>query len=357
MIIIKNLIILFFIIFTIPFDVFSLTDSSKSSIVMDVDSGRILYSKNMNNKQSIASITKIMTCIIVLEKTNLDDVVEVGDEILKMYGTNIYVEIGEKLKVSDLLYGLMLRSGNDAAIVLATYVSGSEKEFVNLMNEKAKEIGMKDTVFNNSHGLDDDTCNYSTAYDMALLSKYAFKNKKYRDIISTKKYSTQSDLKSYVWYNRMSLLNSYEYCIGGKNGYTPKAGKTLVSLAKKDGMILSMVSLNDSDLYDNHKKVYNYVFDKYKLYTIIDKDNFNVNSYFFNDEVYLKKSFKYPLSEDESKNISTIVKLFNETNDDVVGEVVIKLDNDEIGKLNIYKKIQKKEDKNIFQKFKDLIFR
>ena len=210
-------------------------------MVMDNDSGRILYENNSNERRLIASTTKIMTCILVLENSDLSKKITVGDEILKVYGTNIYVEVGEILTIKDLLYGLMLRSGNDAAIVLANNIFNSEDEFIHKMNDKAKEIGMNNTVFNNPHGLDEETKNYSTAYDMALLAKYAYKNRMYRNIISTKKYNTKSNLKSYEWYNRVELINSYKYSLGGKNGYTPKAGKTLVSYASKDNMNLMLV--------------------------------------------------------------------------------------------------------------------
>ena len=110
-----------------------------------------------------------MTSVIAIENKNLDDVVVVGEEVLPMYGSNIYIEVGEKLTLRDLLYGLLLRSGNDAAVAIATFVGGDEKNFVKMMNEKAKQLGMNNTVFNNSHGLDEDTKNYSTAYDMAFI--------------------------------------------------------------------------------------------------------------------------------------------------------------------------------------------
>ena len=237
-------------------------DTGSSSIIMDVDSGRILYQKNIHEKKLIASTTKIMTFLITYENSNIEKEITVGEEVLSMYGTNIYIEVGEKMKIKDLLYGLMLRSGNDAAITLAVNTLG-EEEFIRKMNEKAKEIGMINTVFENPHGLDEDTKNISTAYDMALLSQYAFQNKLYQEIISTKKYSTKSSIKSYTWYNRMSLLNNYKYCIGGKNGYTPKAGKTLVSYAKKENMILTIVTLKDNDIYNNHKNLYENYFNKY----------------------------------------------------------------------------------------------
>ena len=159
---------------------------------MDMDSNRILYEKNIDEQRLIASITKIMTAIIAIESGKLDEKVTVGDEVLKMYGSNIYIEVGEEITLRDLVYGLMLRSGNDAAVVIATYISGDEIKFVEKMNEKAKEVGMKNTIFNNCHGLDENTQNKSTAYDMALLSSYAFKNPIYRKVVGTKKYKVKN---------------------------------------------------------------------------------------------------------------------------------------------------------------------
>ena len=201
-----------------------------------------IESDNINDRKLIASTTKIMTCIIALENSDIEKEITVGEEVLSMYGTNIYIKKGEVIKIKDLLYGLMLRSGNDAAITLAYNTLGYD-EFINKMNDKAKELGMNNTEFSNPHGLDDETKNYSTAYDMALLSRYAYRNTMYRKIVATRKYSTKSSLKSYTWYNRVSLLNNYKYCIGGKNGYTPKAGKSLVSYAKKNYIMSIFLSI------------------------------------------------------------------------------------------------------------------
>ena len=342
-------ILILFLLLLLPITVFA--DSGASSIVMDVDSGRILYQNNIHSKKLIASTTKIMTCIIVLENADLNKEITVGKEILSMYGTNIYIEVGEKIKIKDLLYGLMLRSGNDAAITLAVNTFSSEKSFVEAMNKKANEIGMKNTLFSNPHGLDENNENYSTAYDMALLSKYAYNNKMYREIISTKKYYAKSSLKSYVWYNRMSLINNYKYCIGGKNGYTPKAGKSLVSLAKKDGLTLTVVSLDDSDIYNNHINLYNDIFKKYKSYTIVDKNNFNIDPSISNKKLYIKESFNYPLQKSEVDNINTLVEMTNNS------KIRILLEDKEIGEVKIYKKDIKKEDISIFQRLINLFIR
>ena len=331
-------------------------DNSKSSVVMDMDSGRVLYQNNINERRLIASTTKILTAIIVIERGNLDREVEVGNEILKMYGTNIYIEVGEKIKVIDLLYGLLLRSGNDAAVALAVATSGSEEKFVEEMNNKAKAIGMKNSTFSNPHGLDEETKNYSTAYDMALLMKYAYQNKTYREISSTKKYIASTEGKTYLWYNRNKLLSNYEYCTGGKNGYTPSAGKTLVTTASKNNLNLVTVSLNDGDIYGTHKNLYEKIFEKYKNYKIIDKKIFYIDPTFVNERLYLKNDFYYPLAEDEIDKIKTVVNI-NNSKSTRRGKITIYLDNKIIGTVPIYCKKEQKKEENFFSKIKSLFTR
>lgn len=346
---------LFFIVilfFLFPISVFA--DSSKSSIIMDLDSGRVLYENHPNQKRLIASITKIMTAVVAIEEGDLTKKITVGDEILSMYGTNIYVEVGEKMKLRDLLYGLLLRSGNDASVVIAKAVAGDEKKFVEMMNQKAEEIGMKNTIFRNPHGLDEVTENYSTAYDMALLSRYAYKNKIYRNIVSTNKYEVSTGKKTYLWYNRNKLLTGYEYCTGGKNGYTPKAGKTLVSTASKNGLNLTIVTLSDGDIYNNHINLYDDAFSKFHRYKIIDKNNFNIDEEFVDESVYLKKSFYYPLSYNEIDNIKTVVHFFDSSATEKIGTIDIFLGDDKIGNIPIYQKLKKKEQFSFLKWLKNL---
>ena len=328
--------------------------NGKSVIVMDMDSGRILYQRDINTKRLIASITKIMTAVIAIENKNLDDLVVVGEEVLPMYGTNIYIEVGEELTLRDLLYGLILRSGNDAAVSIATYVGGNEEKFVKLMNEKAKKIGMNNTIFNNSHGLDEKTKNYSTALDMAKLMSYANKLKDFVEISGTKKYSTRTNKKSYVWYNRNKFLSLYEYATGGKTGYTPKAGKTLVSTASKNNLNLVAVSLNDPNHYDSQKVLFDKIFSKYENVLIIDKNNIKFDNSYYND-LYINYSFRYPLTKDEKNKIKIHVDFYNEENinNSKVGEIYVMFDNQEIYREYIYNKDntnKEKEQDNIFLK-------
>ncbi len=345
----KGLIILM-VLFMLPINVYAMTVSSRSACLMDTESGRVLFAKDKDNPRLIASITKIMTAILAIESGRLDEVVTVGEEVLTMYGSNIYIELGEKMTLLDLVYGLMLRSGNDAAIVISVFVGGTEEKFVEMMNQKAASIGMRNTVFHNPHGLDEVTQNKSTAYDMALLSSYASKNETYMEIIGTKKYSVQSDRKSYLWYNRNKLLGSYRYCTGGKTGYTPKAGRTLVTNASRDGLNLTAVTLNDGNEYQTHEELYEYAFSQYKNYKILDTKKFKIDDAYYPDKIYIKQNFSYPLILEEKELVKVEIKLkkLNQYQDgDVVGLVTVKLNGEEIHHQKVYVQM-KNEKKGLF---------
>ena len=354
----KKIIVVIMLILVMPINVFGLSLSCRSCVLMDSDSGRVLYEKDKDNPRLIASITKIMTAILAIESGRLEEEVTVGKEVLTMYGSNIYIELGEKMKLLDMVYGLMLRSGNDAAIVIAYFIGGSEENFVKMMNDKAKEIGMTNTVFNNPHGLDEVTQNKSTAYDMALLSSYASHNDTYMKIVGTKKYSVQTDKKSYLWYNRNKLLGSYSYATGGKTGYTPSAGRTLVTNASHNNLNLTAVTLNDGNEYISHETMYNYGFENYKNYVILDKNKFKVDNAYYPNQIYIKESFKYPLTEVEKENVKVLVKLtkLDKINDnDEVGIVIVKLAGREIYSEKVYVRVNK-EKKNFFQKIWSWLF-
>jgi len=320
--------------------------ASTSTIVMDTNTGRVLYQKNAYEKKLIASTTKIMTFVVAYEYANefLDLPIEAGDEILKMYGTSIYISLHEKMTLRDLLYGLMMRSGNDAAVVIANFVGGGEENFVKLMNKKAKFIGMNNTIFANPHGLDEETKNYSTAYDMAKLSIYANTIPFYREVTSTKYYDVKTNIKSYSWINRNKLVFLYPYFVSGKTGYTPKAGKTFVSTSEKDNLRLTIVSLNDNDYYNNHQNLYDKMFNKYKRYLLISKDIFNQE----NADYYLKNDIYYPLTDLEKQRINMKMILGNNSN---IEKIVITLDDKEIFEEKVYVKEKNiQQDKDFFWK-------
>ena len=346
------------LILIIPYKVFAL--SAASAIVIDQDSKRVLYSKNAYEPKLIASTTKIMTALVAIENSDINKAITVDDSVLKAYGSAIYIEIGEKLTIKDLLYGLMLRSGNDAALVIANNVCKNEKEFVKLMNQKALELGMKNTIFFNPHGLeeDDGNGNTSTAYDMAILMANAMNNKEFVNITKTKSYTVKTNKKTYVWKNKNKLLNTYQYTTGGKTGFTKKARRTLVSSASKNHKKLIVVTLNDPNDFNNHKNLYEEYFKKYDLVKIIDHKKYKIKNKNFKKNLIIKNDIKVLLTKNEKKNIKININLNKQqkfSNNNQVGYLSITLNNKEIAKENIYLENEKKnikQKKNIFSKIK-----
>lgn len=313
--------------------------NSESLIAQDINSGRIFYEKNSNDKRLIASTTKIMTAILAIESNKLETIVPVGEEVLKMYGSNIYLELNEHMLLIDLVYGLLMRSGNDASVVIANYVGKTEENFVKMMNAKAKELGMDDTIFMNPHGLDDDTKNYSTAKDLSLLYSYAYHNETFRKIIKTKKYTTTTDYKSYVWQNKTKIVSTYDKSTGGKTGYTPDAGRVLVSSASNNDLDLVIASFNHGDYdYVLHKDLFEDIFYNYQNYQILNKEKFSIKNSKY-ENIYIKEDFFYPVTDDEKSKITKKIKYFDEKyKDGVVGEIYIYLEDEIIFKTQFYNK-------------------
>ncbi len=322
--------------------------SASSYIVMDTDNNRVLEGSNINKRSLIASITKIMTSMVVIDMTNVNKTVTIGDEVLKSFGSGIYVSVGEKISVINLLYGLMLRSGNDAAIALAYYTAGNMDNFAYLMNNKAKDIGMNNTTFVNSSGLEDgDKANYSTVYDMALLSGYAINNSLYKQIVGTKEITVKTDLKTYVWHNKNKLLSSYKYCVGGKTGFTEKARRTLVTNASSDGVNLTVVTFNDGNDFGDHKDLYEKYFDVLKEYEILSEGPIKTKY----DNTYISRSFKMSLTKDEYKKLKKEIIYYDDNASNIIGKVKVSLNDKEYFTEDIYIKKEVKEVKlNFFQK-------
>ncbi len=224
---------------------------------MDAESGRVLYEQAPHERRLIASTTKLMTALAAVESgADLDGEVEIRPEWLGVEGSSIYLKAGEKITLRGLLYGLLLQSGNDAAAAIACHIAGSEGAFVALMERKAAELGMADTSFANSCGLDHED-HYSTAYDMALLARACLQNETVAAICATKSVTVGS--RTFVNHNK--LLTRYEGCVGMKTGFTEKAGRTLVSAATRDGQTLICVTLNDGDDWNDHEKLLDYGFE------------------------------------------------------------------------------------------------
>lgn len=281
-----------------------------SIVVMDADSGRILYSKNKSERKLIASTTKIMTTIIALENAKLTDKLKVGEEIRIVNGSMIYVKENESFTLNDLLHGLMLQSGNDAAMIIASKTMPYDN-FIANMNLKAHKLGMDNTTFENPHGLNDDTKNYSTAEDMSKLMRYAIKNKEFLKITSTKKYK----VNNYIWYNKNKLLSEYKYLISGKIGYTKASGQVFVSAAKKGNKTLIITSIDESDKFNLHKNLYEKYFDNYERYKVLDKNTFSIKVKNKNhDHYYIKNDFNMLLTKNEIKKLKIKVNLSKNKN-------------------------------------------
>lgn len=348
----KKVMIFFVSLFFLVIDV----EAYSAALVMDADSGRVLYSDNASSKMLIASTTKIMTALVVLNNTrDLDRVVEAGDEILDAYGSSIYLKPKEKMSIRDLLYGLMLRSGNDAALVLAKNTAGSIEGFVRLMNDTALMIGMHDSTFSNPHGLDEETQNKSTVYDMCLLMKEAMQNDEFKKITSTKKYTSKSNFASYEWINKNKLLTDYKYATGGKIGYTTSAKHTFVSSASKDDKNLIIATFIDPDRFDTHKNLYEKYFDLYDKYTLIDKDDLVID-YKKGYKVYTTDDFAMLLNDKEKKTVKREVELYQNigeiTSSKIIGTIAITLEGETLVKQNIYAEKIPKEEYSFWDKIR-----
>ena len=242
-----------------------------SYIVLHQDTGEILEGKNIDRAQSVASISKIMTAILAIESDQLFTTTIVDESIDIAVGSSLYLQKGMYVTIIDMVYGLLLRSGNDASIIIAKTVSSSVENFVNLMNKKAFDLGLKNTVFSNPNGLDIyDNGNISTSYDMAKLMRYCMQNKVFRQIISTKRYNSYS--KGW-WKNKHKLLHTYKYCSGGKTGYTQKAKRTLITTAEKDNMKLIIVTLNCGNDFETHVNLFEKYFETYMYLPVLKEGN------------------------------------------------------------------------------------
>ncbi|WP_051331137.1 D-alanyl-D-alanine carboxypeptidase family protein [Aneurinibacillus terranovensis] len=282
--------------------------SAQTAALIDVQSGRILAEKDGDKRMRIASLTKIMTAIVAIEEGNINDIVTTPNHASGTEGSSIYLKRGEKMKLEDMLYGLMLRSGNDAAVAIAEHVGGSVEGFVRLMNEKAEYIGMQSTHFMNPHGLDHPD-HYSTASDMARLTAYALRNPVFQKIVATK-------VKMIPWQgeewdrkllNKNKMLRLYEGADGVKTGYTKLARRCLSSSATRNGQQLAIVVLNAPSDWEDSMNWMDYGFAHYPRTELVrmnqrvaeEKTESGITAY------YSLRPFFYPLTADEKGRVRT----------------------------------------------------
>lgn len=249
--------------------------SAQKAVVIDKSTSTVLYQKSSNEKCSMASTTKIMTCLIACEKLKQNDIVTITNKMLdKTEGSLIYLKVGDKITVSDLIKGAMLASGNDAANALAVYTSGNVSEFVKLMNLYAVKFKMSNTHFETPSGLDSKN-HYSTAYDMALLTSHALDNEIFASVCKLQKADITINGNVQTIYNHNKLLYQTENCIGVKTGFTEKSGRCLVSAYDYKGSTIIIVTLNDYDDWNDHKKLFDYAKNQYK--TLSKTENISID--------------------------------------------------------------------------------
>ena len=257
---------------------------SPNAIVMEMDTGTVLYEKNSHEQHYPASITKIMTTLLALENSSMDEVVTFSkDAVYKTEGSSIMRDVGEEMTMEQCLYAIMLNSSNESAYAVAEHVGGSVEKFVGMMNDRAAELGCTDTHFNNPHGLTDPE-HYTSCYDMALIAKEAYKNENFRIITGTARYtipptnkhSEETPLQNHneMLYPFRTLKYRYEYCTGGKTGYTEAANSTLVTFAEKDNMKLVCVIMNaqSPSQWNDSINLYNYCFDNFQVLNVAENE-------------------------------------------------------------------------------------
>lgn len=306
-----------------------------SGIVIEQSTGRVLYEHDAKKKRPMASTTKVVTAITAIEnyKGNTDDVVTVPDCAVGVEGSSLYLEKGERLRFVDLLYGLMLRSGNDCAVAIAVIVGGNTQLFAEMMNETAKKAGAENSHFVNPHGLHDDA-HYTTASDLAKITAYAMNNETFREIVSTKRYATERSREDVgkVIVNKNRLLYSFEGANGVKTGFTKKAGRCLVSSAERNGMTVIAVALNCPQMFEECAKMMEKAFAEYEM---VDLSPHGILSYckVAGEEKYLPlaagEKRSYPVRKDGKETIGygiSDVKMLKNVPDESI----------ENGKLNIY---------------------
>ncbi|MGN1201554.1 MAG: D-alanyl-D-alanine carboxypeptidase family protein [Candidatus Caccovivens sp.] len=337
--------------------------SARSAVVLETSTKRKLFAQNENQKLPMASTTKIMTAITAIENcSDLDEKFEISKKAVGVPGTSLYLREGDVYSTRDLLYALMLISGNDASVAIAEHVAGSTSEFVTKMNELAKKIGVKNTHFANTHGLDADG-HYTTAYDLAVITAYALENDTFREIVSTKNTKiTNGEGENRYLKNKNKLLNTLEGCIGVKTGFTDDAGRCLVSAIEKNGMRLVCVVLNCGPMFEESATLLKACSEDYALYDLTAMYDFDdivnvLNGREDTAKIGTFEHFYYPLTKKEKEHLN-FVYTYPKTldapmkNNSEIGKVEIFLGNDLLFSEKIFT-IEEVKAKSTLQRMQD----
>lgn len=328
------IVIIFMIIVNIKVNAYPEGISAESAILMEADSKRVLYGKNIHQSHLTASIAKIMTAIIAIENGDLDKYYIVDKETTMQVGSSLYLQLDDEIKLKDIIYGLMLRSGNDAAYLIAVSVGKDIDDFVHIMNDKAKELKMTNSVFNNPSGLDETNYNYSSAYDMAVLMAYALNNPVFKEIAGTKTYRCKTlNGNYYVFDNKHRLVQTNDNVIGGKTGYTELAKRTLVTAFEKNGMRLITVTFVGSNDFNIHKTLSEYGYENYQMVKVLNRGIIDIIEYPITPIIY--KDIKYPVGKNETLKCEIhMIKIPKEA---IIGKIYLKINSNIVDITNVYR--------------------
>lgn len=331
------------LIISFNINVFAMADSAECACVINALTGDVVFSKNMNKRHAMASTTKIMTAIIALENCGMDEVITVSANAAAQEGSAAYISENNQIYMKDMLYGLMLNSGNDAAMAIAEHVAGDAEKFADLMNEKALEMGLRDTHFVNPSGLDDPE-HFTTAGELALIARYALSNQDFREIVSTQTYQAQpinSEEKLY-FSNHNKMLSLYDGAVGVKTGFTKATGRCLVSAAERDGMEFIAVTLGDSNDWNDHMEMLDYAFSEYYPKKVIEEGmkvkiaDIDGNMY----EMVAAEDFIVPFKEHDRISVDIISHIANNLQAPInagekVGYIEVLYNGNSIGNVDI----------------------
>jgi serine-type D-Ala-D-Ala carboxypeptidase (penicillin-binding protein 5/6) len=292
--------------------------------VIDADTGRLLEGHNENVRLPIASLTKIWTAFTFIESGTKPGDITISPQAASAEGSSLFLKQGETLEADALLYGLMLRSGNDAAQALAEQAGGSLDGFVDLMNDKALLYGLNDTVFTNPSGLHDER-HLSTAYETALMLHFAMENDKFRKIATTKNHRYQGKDRAFSWRNKHRLIHYEPTAIAGKTGFTKAAGRTLATYFEKDGKNIIVVTLNDGDDWKTHTELADKVFSSFDMVTVARKGAYDILP---GIEGELKKPIRLLLKKGEKAKLSNVIRIPRGKSERSTGVWTVSLDNE-----------------------------
>lgn len=334
---------------------------ARAAIAMDKETGVVLYEKNSRELIAMASTTKIMTSLIAINNGNIDEKVTISKKSAAIHGSTVGYKEGEEITIRELLYGLMFKSGNDAAVAIAEGVGGSIEGFLKLMNEYALQIGLRDTHFETPHGLDSEN-HYTTAYDLALLTTKAKNNEIFNEIVGSKVIDPEKYNFTRGYNNINKLLYQVPEATGVKTGYTGNAGKCLVSSFDVNGHEIVVVTLNCIERWRESKKIFEYVKDNYN-YETIAQENQVIDKITLEDnkgeiELLCKENIVIP-KKDDSKYEVEVVKAENNlpkviSKDMILGHLSIKQDDKVICKVNLYSNTDNNRE-NLIDKIKNKI--